>query len=109
MGISRLRLPQAEAKTAHSLEKLYCKWIINLPPESSDLHINDVIDWRKPGGLPPDISREHFAGHRSTVVFSQVEKKIKLARRQVEQLTASGCGPRFRIKRKVSDGESRCL
>jgi len=51
------------------VQQLDGKWIVELSTEAHHLHIDDVVNRSKAGGLAPHIFGKHLARDRAVTVF----------------------------------------
>ncbi len=82
---------------------------VDLPTESSDLHVDDVVERRRPTWLSPHLASQHFAGHQMALMTQQILEQLELADRQVEKAIAPDGAPRHKVQLKVGRLQTKDL
>src|SRR2546426_12766626 len=63
--------------------------LIDLLPETGDVHVDDVVERRGPGGLLPDIAGQHLPRDELLMMTQQVLQEIELAGRELDRPASS--------------------
>src|SRR2546428_7380498 len=79
-----------EAHATNGVNEPYVSFRIDLLAQACHLDIDDVVEWRCPARLFPDVAREHLPRHEVAVMAQQILEELELPHGQVEQVLASG-------------------
>jgi hypothetical protein len=93
---------QDEADAANGVNEARGSFGVDLLPQTRNLDVDDVVEWRRSPRFFPDLARQHLARHEVALMAEQIFEELELARRQLEQsLTAHGAS-RHQIEFQVS-------
>src|SRR5579872_5683830 len=80
---------QHEAHASHGVQELSLKRSIDFLAQTHDLRVDDVIERRLASRFLPNIARQHFARHHSTLVRKQIFEQFEFTRSEFEVLAAA--------------------
>src|SRR5437867_123229 len=106
---SWLALSQHEADAANGMNQPRAALDIDLPAQTRHLHVDHVVDRRRPARLLPDLPRQHVARHEVPVMPQQILEQFELANGQIERPIAAYRPARHEVELEIGGLQSKHL
>jgi len=101
--------PEHEPYTTHGAQKLAGPGIVQFAAQSSDVHVNYIVDRGVARGFLPDLTRQHFSGDNAFGVAHEEFQKLELAGSEIEELAAAERGVADAVHLKIFQSEHGLL
>jgi len=97
---------QHEPDTSHGVQKFSLELPIELPTEADDLRIDDIIERGLPGGLFPDVPRQHLPRDHPALAGKKIFEELEFASSEFNRLAAACDGPLRHVHFEIRQTES---
>src|SRR5262245_12470797 len=83
------------------MDELLLERIIDLPAQSGDGDVDDVVEGRRARRHLPHVAGEHFSRHQAPLVAEEVLEDLELLGGQIEELRSPRHSPRDEIDLEI--------
>src|SRR5207244_2905456 len=84
-AVSWFAFSQDEPHATHRVNEAVARVGVDLLPQPCHLHVDDIVERRRPARLFPHLARQHLARHQVPLMTEQVFEELELSGGQIEQ------------------------